>query len=108
MKNYISLWLMNFFVLLCWSLHASIVPSLISKNTILLGSIQFNQSVDREIELPVLYKGKEYLHHNIMDIGNYIDYTLPDSLDKINNAAVVLGKGTVKWLIDSISKMPQL
>ena len=51
---------MNFFVLLCWSLHASIVPSLISKNTILLGSIQFNQSVDREIELPVLYKGKEY------------------------------------------------
>ena len=36
----------------------SILPS---RNTILLGSIQFAQPVDREIEFPILFKGKEYV-----------------------------------------------
>ncbi|MGE0206458.1 MAG: hypothetical protein AB7R69_01265 [Candidatus Babeliales bacterium] len=30
------------------------------KSVILLGSIQFNVSIDRELELPILFKGKEY------------------------------------------------
>ena len=43
-----------------FSYAAGILPSLISKSSILLGSIQFTHSVDREVELPILYKGKEH------------------------------------------------
>jgi hypothetical protein len=37
----------------------ALIPNLASKNNILLGTIQFRHPVDREVEYPISYKGKE-------------------------------------------------
>lgn len=50
-----------FFLLIWQQNNMAFMPNIMTKNNILLGSIQFKQPVDREVELPILYKGKEYV-----------------------------------------------
>lgn len=59
-RNY-SLIISILFALGHGTIISSLIPSLVTKSSILLGTIQFMQSVERELELPILYKGKEYV-----------------------------------------------